>query len=301
MSAAPLFVLAAPYSGTTWLVARLGMHPELCALPELNLFMADRVGELLEIAALDRGPQLDGLLRAVAELEFREQSDRSIEAARIWLQDRADQTTAELFDALVALATPRRLVIPDAGSPMRPMDLRRLIRACPQAALLHLVRHPWTQGCLLAAACEERLFVPPDYKDCAQRPPQLDPQIPWLRANRNIDALLRAPATQWRRLRFEDFDADANAHLLDLCTWLELDARSESMAAMAQPQCWCFAGFGPRSAPYGLEAEALEPPPDAVRALADAPRLDQPLPWRGDGLGFADETRRLAAELGYPT
>lgn len=296
----PLFALAAPFSGSTWLIARLGMHPGLFALPELNLFMADRVGELLEIAALDRGPQLDGLLRAIAELEFDEQSDRSIDAARSWLQDRADHTTAAVLEALVALAAPRRLVVPDAGSPMRPMDLRRLRAASPQALLLHLVRHPWTQGCLLAAACEERLFVPPDYKDFSPHPPQVDPQIPWLRANQNVQATLsKVSGAQHQRLRFEDFDADPEAHLRALCIWLKLEAGAAEIEAMAHPQRWCFAGYGPRSAPYGLEAEALDPPPDAVRALADDPHLDVALPWRRDGQGFAGETQALAREYGY--
>ena len=43
----PVFVLAMPHCGAARVAAMLGMHTQAYGLPELNLFMADRLGELL--------------------------------------------------------------------------------------------------------------------------------------------------------------------------------------------------------------------------------------------------------------
>lgn len=300
MSTAPVFLLAAPFSGASMLAARLGPHPDLCVVPELGLFMADRIGELLDIVALDRGPALDGLLRALAVLEFGESSDRAIDAARSWLAVRADRPVGFVIAHLAACAAPRRLVIPDSASPLRPMDLHRLRRHSPDAALLHLVRHPWTQGCLLAAWAQDRLFVPPDYKDHGVRPPQVDPQIPWLRANRNLDAMLGVvPVAQRYRLNDESLAERFEDGMAALCAWLGVDSSAEALATLQSPEDWGFAGYGPGTAPQGLEAEVLEPLPEADRALAAQPSLDAALPWRPDGQGFAPEVRALARGYGY--
>ncbi len=60
---APIFILAAPYSGASYLAGQLDGHAQLYALPELCLFMADEVGELLDIFRLSQGPHADGLLK----------------------------------------------------------------------------------------------------------------------------------------------------------------------------------------------------------------------------------------------
>lgn len=298
---APLFLLGAPFSGLSWLAGQLGGHRELCALPELNLWLADTVGGVLHVAELSQGAVLDGLLRAIAQLEFGAQDDARIEQARAWLVAREDHTTGALLDALAARAAPRRLVIPDSGSPLRPLDLRRLIRACPRAALLHVTRHPWTQGGLLAAWARGRLFVPPDYKDHRHLPACVDGQIPWLRAQHNLERLLQHEGRDapQRRVRIEDVDDDGAFLARLLASWLGHDGGPAAQASLTRPERWVFAGYGPRSAPYGLEPEVLEtlPEPDLRRAFD--PRLDAPLPWRDDGERFAPEVRALAVRYGY--
>lgn len=297
---APIFILAAPFSGASWLAGVLGQHPQLYALPQIFPLMADSVGELLEVFGLSQLGHGDGLRRAIAELECGGQNDAQIAAADHWLDARRDWPVAQLLAALAAAAAPRRLVIPDAEAPLRPQELRRLAAAVPDARWLHLTRHPWTQGCRFGAWLAERLFVPVDFRDHAVQPPVPEPQLPWLRANRNLD-LARAALLpgQGRRLASEDFEQDFDAAIAALCDGLALPHDAWLRAAMARPEDWRFAAPGPASAPGGLEAEVWAEFAPSVEALAESPQLQGSLPWRHDGTLFAPEILALADSYGY--
>ncbi|MES0872762.1 hypothetical protein [Sinimarinibacterium thermocellulolyticum] len=292
----PLFVLAAPFCGASYVAGCLGMHPRLYAVPELCLLMADDVGELLDIFRLSQGPQADGLLRTIAQLEFGAQDDASIAAANDWLAQRSAWRTAQLLEEIAARVAPRRLVVPDTEAPLRPLDLRRLRRGYADAGVLHLTRHPWTQGCLLDAWAQDRLFVPPDYKDHGFIPALIEPQLPWLRCNRNIET---AFAERARHLRVEDVETADDVTLAQLCEIAGVDADADALAAMREPERWIYAGYGPGAAPYGLEADVLETFSDEVLELAAAASLDAALPWRPDGAGFDARLVELARRYGY--
>lgn len=296
----PLFILAAPFSGASWLAAVLGRHPQVCALPQVFPFMAETVGELLDIFALSQLGHGDGLRRAVAELLQGDQDDAAVAAADRWLSERRDWSSRQLIEALAAAAAPRRLLIPDTELPLRPQDLRRFHAALPQAQWLHLLRHPWAQGARLAAWLREQLFVPVDFRDHGQLPALPEPQLPWLRANRNLDlAAGEWPARQVLRLRSEAFDADFGTALGTLCHWAGLPLDPAALRAMAEPERWTFA-LAPRGPLRGgLEAEVHAAFAPALLAQAAAASLDTPLPWRPDGAGFAPEVRALAADYGY--
>ncbi|WP_169577729.1 sulfotransferase [Sinimarinibacterium sp. CAU 1509] len=295
----PIFILAAPFSGASFAAAILGQHPSLFAVPQLDLFMADYVGELLEIVDIGQGAHGDGLMRALAVLEFGGQDDDHIERARRWLQSRADVSTAEILHTLATMAAPRRLVVPDVETPLRTSDLLRLRTAAPRAEILQLLRHPYAQGLVQAAWLRERLFVPADFKDHSRQPPVIDPQLGWFRVHHNIERLL-AHEAQIRivRQRIEDIDVASVASLHALCTALGLPAEDVALAAMAQPDDWSFAGFGPPSAPYGLEADVLESI-TLPRRWDQTPRLEGVLPWRDDGCAFSPDLVELARDLGY--
>ncbi|QHS09951.1 sulfotransferase [Sinimarinibacterium sp. NLF-5-8] len=292
----PIVLLAPPFSGSARLAARLGCHPQLYAVPELYLFMADNLGELLQIFRLSQGPQFDGLLRAIAQLEYGEQTDASIARARAWLEQHHHWHCRDLLDYLVQKVAPRRLLLPDVEAPLRPIELRRIQRWLPQAQILTLYRHPWTQGCLLWAWGRERLFIPPDFKDHSFIPALLDPQIAWLRAHANLQ---NAFAPRARVLRDEDFVADAASACTDLCRALEISTDSAALSAMQNPQNWDYAGHGPGTAPYGLEAEAFDVVKPRDWTLAEQTSLNKPLPWRPDGLPFDPQITTAARALGY--
>ncbi|HSW14897.1 MAG TPA: sulfotransferase [Solimonas sp.] len=291
-TAPPVWLLGAPFSGTCWLAGLLGSHPQLYATPQLHLGLADDVAGLLDVFFHSQADHGDGLLRTVAELACGGQTDRGVAAARDWLQQRAALSTAALLQELARLAAPRRLVIPEGEAAIRLPELERLIALAPQAAVVQVLRHPLTQGRLMVAWFVERLFVPVDYRDYAQDPPQVEPQAPWLRAQLNLERL----SQQQPLLRFsmESLDGgDAAASLSALCASLGVDADVSLDGSR-----WSFAGPGPDAAPGGLEADVLMDWP-AELSDASAPQLEGPLPWRADGGGFDPQVLRLAKQLGY--
>lgn len=294
----PVYLLAAPCSGASVLAGVLGQHPALYAVPELNLFLADTIGELLDIFDLGQGGHAHGLLRALAQLDQGGQTDEGVAAARDWLDARRAAPTSEVLQHLAARVAPKRLVVPDAESPLRPMDLQRLHNTTPRISCVHLLRHPWSQGVLLHASSQGKLFVPQDYKDHSVRPPLLDPQICWLRAEHNLQALFSEQAPLLH-LRGEALDEDFDATARQLCEALGISADTASIAAMREADQWVFAGHGPRSAPYGLEPEALETFSVTTLDLAAATSLTAALPWRPDGKGFAQEVQVRASACGY--
>jgi len=294
----PVYLLGAPFSGASVLAGVLGQHPALYAVPELNLFLADTVGELLDIFDMGQGGHSHGLLRALAQLDFGGQTDEGAVLARDWLDARRGATTSELLQHLAARVAPKRLVVPDAESPLRPMDLQRLREATPRIECIHLLRHPWSQGVLLHAWSQGKLFVPQDYKDHSVRPPLLDPQICWLRAEHNLQGLF-AQRPPLLHLRGETLDEAFEAGARQLCEALGIGTDATTLAAMRDADRWVFAGHGPRSAPYGLEPEALETVSAATLDLAAAASLSAALPWRPDGKSFAPEVQARASASGY--
>ncbi|MES2684097.1 MAG: sulfotransferase [Pseudomonadota bacterium] len=294
----PVYLLSAPFSGASVLAGMLGRHPALYAVPELNLFLANTVGGLLDIFDMGQGGHSHGLLRALAQLDHGGQHDEGIAAARAWLDARRSAGVAEVLQNLVERVAPKRLLVPDAESPLRPMDLQGLREARPRIECIHLLRHPWSQGVLLHAFSQDKLFVPQDYKDHSVRPPLLDPQICWLRAEHNLQALFgeRPPLLH---LCGEALDEDFDAAMRQLCEVLGISADASALAAMRTAEQWTFAGHGPRSAPYGLEPEALESFTATTLDLAAAASLSKPLPWRPDGAPFAPEVQARARACGY--
>ncbi len=270
----PILILSAPGSAATQLQSGLAVHPDLLPLPPLPLFMADRCGDLLQILNLDQSGRVDDLVRAVHQLHQlsggREDADHSWQ----WLQRRADKSSADLLQDMMALAAPRRLLIADSESPMRPMDMRRIMTSKLAMKRLHLTHHPMAQGLDLACWAREQLFVPVDYKDHAGSPPLVDPQIPWIRANRNIAAALGPDAApESRRVSLEAVVAQDGTAADQLFSWLGLTV----------PAGWADAAAALRA--------AIKPLPESS--------LDQALPWRTDGKGFDSAVIELARTYGY--
>jgi hypothetical protein len=297
MTPAPIVIVAAPFSGSSWLAGVLGTQPELYAVPQLCAFMADRVGELLEIFEIGQDEHGDALHRTIAELYFGGQQTAQINEARAWLAARSGRRVCELLDELADVVAPRRLVIPETEAPLRPIQSRRMRQWRADTQFVHLHRHPWTQGCRFAAWLQDRLFVPIDYRDYSRYPPLPDPQIPWLRANEMLDRLFaEVPDTNVMRLASEDFDRDFDAAFARLAGFLGIDGET---AAARNPSTWRYVARGPSEAPGGLEADVWAPWSDDVERFARAPQLDAPLPWRPDGRGFDAAVIALAQRYGY--
>ncbi|HEX4871432.1 MAG TPA: hypothetical protein VFV27_03890 [Nevskiaceae bacterium] len=294
MSPAPLLILAPPCSGAEVWAARLHAAGAY-ALPTLHRFLADRLDDWRALLALSQQPLDHALLRVLAEVFEGGQDEAALARARARLAARPGREGAEpLLRDLAAGVAPRRLVLVEVDAPSRPADLRRLAEALPAATVLQLLRHPWTQGRLQHHLLADRLFIPADVKDHAVEPPRLDPQLGWWRAHHNLDQRLRP---HWPAARWWVVDEAAGEAALDALA-ARLGLATPLPAAAAAWPAWPFAGWGPRSAPYGGEEEPRSPDPVLARLRAEPPApFDQPLPWRADGRAFAPEVVALYRRL----
>jgi hypothetical protein len=69
---------------------------------------------------------------------------------------------------------------------------------------------------------------------------------------------------------------------------------------MMHPEHSPFAQFGPSGAPFGNDPAFLENPRFPLQAKNEvATSLNDAIPWRMDGRGFAREVKELAREFGY--
>src|SRR5262249_18738953 len=123
--------------------------------PELKLFAYPTIAELedslppywIERGFTHRSP---GLVRALAQYEFGDQTIANLNAARAWLRDRRHWSGAGVFDVLLARLAPRTAVEKSPENVVTGAALRRLARAYPRARYLHLTRHPTTTQASLA-------------------------------------------------------------------------------------------------------------------------------------------------------
>lgn len=277
----------------------LGQHPQAYGFPELNLFVAETVEELLLTFSGYRQIQLHGLLRTVAELYAGEQTVAAIDMARRWLLVRRERSTRELYYELCAKIAPLRGIDKSPAYVHRQATLQRLVRAFPDAYFLHLTRNPLDQGRSVLNAGGGIMAVLTNSIDYTTDPPTLDPQIAWFETQQTIlDFLERIDDRRKLQLRGEDVLAHPQRGLLRLCRWLGLADDEPAITAMMHPEDSPYARLGPFGAHLGNDVNFLRSP--AIRPGAVIlPPLSGPLPWRRDGRGFREEVVNLAHALGY--
>src|SRR5215472_5922625 len=97
--AEPLFILAPGRSFTSIVTAMLGQHPQLYGLPELNLHLADTLGEWWQKLGHRRFTRVhtNGVLRTVAQLYFGGQTEETVNQAQEWIQQRPSWSTADVL------------------------------------------------------------------------------------------------------------------------------------------------------------------------------------------------------------
>jgi hypothetical protein len=293
-------ILAPPRCYTTLVCAMLGQHPQMYGLPETYLFTRRTMQEWWSTyQGNDRG---HGLSRAVAELVFKGQTDVTIVAARRWISERLDRSTADLLRALSAEIAP---LIPVEKTPQtaeRLVHMQRIIRNFPRTKFLHLLRHPFghVQSRVNRRLKNLRKFKPTvGLAEAAQHFGGADPQTLWHLCNSNILAFLDTlPLDQYMRIRGEDLLTDPDRYLRDITHWLNLRSDPEAIEAMKHPERSPFACVGPLSAPKGGDENFFDRP--SLRPITPTVQtLDSAVPWRTDGVGFSSNVRELARLLGY--
>jgi hypothetical protein len=318
----PCLILAPPLSFASLVGTMLGRHPQLYGLPETHLFGFETVAEWWANANQASFAMAHGLLRAVALLEYGEQTEAAVVLAGGWLRRRLHLTTGALLEELAERVQPRVLVDKSPSIVYSIESMRRAYAMFPLARFVHLLRHPRDFGDAALAAVQEASdaqgggplppshwlihlcsFPPPPAAGDEPRPAPaegvLDPQWGWYALHRNIaDFLAAVPAEQVYRVRGEEFLTHPDAALPALAAWLGLRDDPVAVHEMKHPERSPFARFGPPNALYGDDHTFLQNP--VLRPRREEPRLlEGPLEWRPDGEGFAPEVRRLAEEFGY--
>jgi sulfotransferase family protein len=274
----------------------IGQHPDLFGLPELKLFCFPTLWELaasLPRSARERGivHRSPGLVRAVAQLHFGDQSPRSLSAARQWLAERPHWPGEAVFDLLQAEVDPRRAVEKSPENVDSAGALARLATAYPRACYLHLTRHPaTTQQSMYDHWCRTMGPVPGLATACTEL---------WLEVHERIVSFTRTiPPDRQLRMRAEDVLNDPLVHLMAIARWLGLAADEAAIEAMGHPERSPFAAFGPVGSGVtgGNDAAFLANP--IPRSVELPPDVDPRPGWAGD-LSHWPLVVARAAEFGY--
>lgn len=316
----PCFLLAPPLGFTAILGTMLGRHPQMYGLPETHLFGYETLTEWWAHCSQASFAMAHGLLRAVAQLEYGDQTEAAVALASGWLRRRLHLTTGAVLEALAERVHPRILVEKSPSLVHNVESMRRVYAMFPQARFIHLLRHPRSHGEAVLAAIQEAAAhepLPPSHwllhlcsfppaSPAAGKEPEtaapegcLDPQWGWYTLNRNIaDFLEGVPTAQVFRVRAEYLLSDPDTALPALAAWLGLRDDAVAIHEMKHPERSVYARFGPVNATYGDDPSFFQNP--GLRpGLAEAMSLEGPLGWRADGQGFAPAVRRFAQELGY--
>jgi hypothetical protein len=272
----------------------LGQHPELYALPELNLFMADTLADVIAKLRIVRPQSLHGLLRAIAQIEYQAQTVATIEQAHNWLTQHGHWNSKQFFNFLAERTDARILIDKSPATGLNPLNLRRMYRTFPQARFLHLVRHP-------RATCHSIYQL--QQKNSPNRSnanADLSPEQLWLRINRNILELTdQLPPGQSMLIQGEQLLAQPEFYLAQIADWLGVATTPTHIAAMLHPEQSPYACIGPPNALFGNDPNFLRNPHYTKRPIP-AQRLEGTLEWQANrNNSFSATTIVIARRLGY--
>jgi hypothetical protein len=310
-----VFILAPPRSFSSVICAMLGQHPQMYGLPELYLFTSETFSEWSAQYYRSTYPASDGLLRALAQIRFGEQTDQTIGLAAEWIKERSHLTTGAILEALADMVHP---LIPIEKSPSlvyRLEYLRRSYAMFPQARYIHLVRHPrgYSEAVIKLIGGPDKLRqaplwlvhlasfpeFPTDHDVKRNRTIDLDPQRNWYHTHATTLQFLRSvPSEQKMMVRGEDVLNDPGRSLRAIAGWLGLRTDPAAIEEMMHPERSPFACYGPPAATQGndaffMESPALRPGPLATWSL------EGPLSWRTDGRELLPMVKEMALEFGY--
>jgi hypothetical protein len=284
----PVIVLCPPRSFSSMTAAMLGQHPNLYAFPELNLFLADTLGELIDWES-EVGPErgyLGGLRRTIAQLEFGEQSAIALGGASDWLENRREWSTMRTFHCLVERVAPRAVVDKSTRTAMARRSCRRLLATVPNGRYLHLTRHPVASIRSLASKVREegshvnRFFA----------------QV-WLNCQQTIIELTETlEQQQTLRVRGEDLLGNPEQVLRDIALWLGLPASRHEIELMRHPERWSFAYSLPDLYQGDNDAGFLASP--QLRPLEQGPDAEE-ISALDLGKGLTEQILSVGHKLGY--
>lgn len=272
----------------------LGQHPRLYAFPEMNLFVGQTVGELLALFRLVRPRSLDGLCRAVAELELGAQTEEGVTEAQRWLEAHRAWSGRQVLEHLASHLGEAIWIDKSPSTVIVRRGLENALAAFPEAHFLHLTRHP-ISTCLSIHRLAESTRLP------ALAGPARDPEDLWHGTNASVSRLARRlPPGQYMQVRGEDVLGEPALFLPQVCEWLDVGCDAGALEAMRHPERSPYARLGPASAPFGNDPNFLRNPGYTGRPIV-LPTLDAPLEWRAAAAArrLRPATAELARQYGY--
>jgi len=298
MTAQPLFILTCMRSFSSLVSSMLGQHPGLYCLPEVNPFIADTLGGSVQILNVVRKRTLDGLYRAVAQLEYGAQTEETVSEARAWVDARRDWGPVRFMDHLASRTAPARLIEKSPSTVLSTERLDTALQLFPEAFFLHLYRHPHMTTASIAKITGKGMGKAAAQGQGGDRRAR-DPESSWFDTNSAIlAAAARIPADRFLSVRGEDVLSHPDRMLTQICEWLGLPVTPADLAAMRRPEESPYACIGPTSAPFGNDPNFLRDPHYSARPIV-LPPLSAPLGWTGDARRLRQQTRDLALLLGY--
>jgi Sulfotransferase family len=312
----PIFILGLPRSFSWAVCAMIGQHPELFALPELQLFGAASLSEWWGNSSRESFPMAHGLLRAVAQLMFGGQTEEAVASASGWLTRRSQCTTGFILEELIERAYPRIIVEKSPGVVYSQEHMRRMHSMFPTARFIHLVRHPIGHGQSVLRAIRflsDYEPLPPNHwlvelasptwpaveQSRASAGGAQDPQVAWYVLNNGIrEFLSHVPVDRQLLLRGEDLVANPEESLRRIASWAGIRTDWDAIEAMKHPERSPFACYGPASARYGVDLFLSSAPLSLVEGLAEH-NLDLPVPWSSVRLELRPDVKDLAHAFGY--
>jgi hypothetical protein len=292
----PVFLLAPARSFTTVTVALLAGHPDIYGFPELGLFTAATVGELIDPARAEAGGRWfaefkrNGILRAVADLREGSQDQPAISRAEKWLTERSSWTPRQLMDYLLELAYPQIGLEKSPETTGSGDALDACVRDYPNAVYVHLTRHPVST---MRSMREHWRHIPGMTE---KRLTGMAATGWYLSHARIVRKLAAMPAGQWTRIRTEDLLRDPRTRLPKLLTWLGLRTDDDMVARMTHTENWRFANTGPSGKLFGGDPKFMRSP--ILRPVAEPGEITFDQSW-GLTVEISARITALASQLGY--
>lgn len=289
----PLIILTCMRSYSSLVSTMLGQHSGLYTLPEINPFVETTLARYVSRARMVRPRTLDGLYRAIAEVEFGAQTDATIAQAMAWVTERGGWPVPRVLEHLGARLAPRRLIDKSPSTVLTDEALNRAIASSKEAYFLHLYRHPCATTRSIAKITK---FTG---SGAARGPGRKDPEQAWYQANlRILRAAPRIASDRFMSVRGEDVLRDPQNYLRQICAWLGLETSEADMQAMLRPELSPFACLGPQAAPFGNDPNFLRSPGYTRRDIPEQP-LSDPLDWDRPDRQLRPETIAISHQMGY--
>ena len=284
----PLFILSPPRSYSSLVCAMIGQHPEMYAFPELNLFLTDTLGELLDQPASAGYAQ--GLMRAVEELVLGGATSDGQAHAKEWVAARREMKSSDMLLLLLDRIRPLAGIDKSPRTALSIGSLSRAVRAFPRARFLHLTRHPVSSIASLLAVHRTKSRQTGDDKAVYSFYAQL-----WITAHRSILAITRELDPEATiQVKAEDIGMGVDCWLARIARWLGIGRDAPCIEAMKHPERSPYATARPHGSAGENDAGFLADP--RFRPIPEPPQLD--LLWPLD-IALRKDVVNLAKALGY--